>query len=277
MISPTDYNRIARAIDWLEKDAGASVTLKQLADFLHLSEYHTQRMFKRWAGITPNQFIQALNVGRARQLLEASRSVLDASYEIGLSGPGRLHDQMINVLAMSPGEYKRQGAGLSIRYGLIDSPFGDCLVGRTNRGICNLAFMDSTDSDELEGFIRERYRRATLIRDDGAVKPLESQLFQRDPVRLPALHLSGTNFQIQVWQALLTIPPGRLLSYGDIAERVGRITASRAVGQAVGANPISWLIPCHRIIQNSGIIGHYRWGSTRKKAMLAFESSSFDQ
>ncbi len=274
---PSDYERIGKAITWLEANAGRNPSLSELSRVLGLSDFHTHRLFKRWAGITPHQFLQVLNVHHARQLLEESRSILDVTYELGLSGPGRLHDQMVNVLALSPGEYKQGGAGIVVEYGIVESPFGPCLLGRTSRGICHLSFTQPRDEAACNALLSERFPRAAKRRNEPGIRALAEGLFDaRHALTGRTLHLAGTNFQIQVWEALLTIPPGRLLSYGDIAARIGQPDSFRAVGQAVGANPISWLIPCHRVIQASGLVGNYRWGSTRKKAILAYESRALE-
>jgi len=275
-MSLSDGARVERAIHYLEDHAQDQPELGDVAAAVGLSEYHFQRMFKRWAGVSPKRFLQFLTAEHAREVLGASRSVLDAALETGLSGPGRLHDLTVHVHAMSPGEVRRRGAGLTIRYGVHTSPFGECLLGVTGRGICALGFVTDGDQEATLADLRARWPRAAWTRDDAGTAELVGRVFYHPGGRgdaALALHVQGTNFQIRVWEALLRVPEGALVTYGDLARAVGDPRASRAVGSAVGANPISYLIPCHRVIRGTGVVGNYRWGAARKKALIGWESA----
>jgi AraC family transcriptional regulator, regulatory protein of adaptative response / methylated-DNA-[protein]-cysteine methyltransferase len=271
----TDYLRVEKAIRFLEESAREQPTLEEVARRVGMSEYHFQRVFRRWAGVSPKRFLQFLTAGHARRLLEDSWSVLDAAHEVGLSGPGRLHDLMVAVDAMTPGEVRRRGEGLTIRYGSHPTPFGECLLALTDRGICDLSFAGEPAEDPVEG-LRSRWPLARLEASPGATAPVAARVFAEGAAAggapLPLL-LAGTNFQIRVWEALLRIPAGEVASYERIAVGIGAPTAARAVGSAVGRNPIAYLIPCHRVIRGSGAFGEYRWGSARKKAMLGREAA----
>ncbi|MET0105308.1 MAG: methylated-DNA--[protein]-cysteine S-methyltransferase [Sedimenticola sp.] len=271
---PSDYQRIERAIHWIANNTGAQPELGDLARFLGLSPYHTQRLFSRWAGVSPKQFLQYLTVNHAKQLLDESHSVLSASLEAGLSSPARLHDQMISIEAVTPGEYKRGGEGLKIAYGFHDTPFGGCLLATTPRGICHLAFTGSLDRHEAVQQLAARWPNAQLCEAPSETDPLVKKAFDLGENRGRELKLlvKGTNFQVKVWKALLAIPPGCAQSYREVAQRIGSPRAARAVGTANTNNAIAYLIPCHRVIRGSGIIGEYRWGSDRKRAMLAWEA-----
>lgn len=274
MIAPSDYTRIARAIEWLDAHASQHPALGDAARAAGLSGAHFQRLFTQWAGISPKRFLQARTAETALQLLREGRPVLDAAYEAGLSGPSRLHDLVLHAEAVTPGELKSRGAGLEIRYGWQSTPFGNALLAVTPRGLCFLAFAaEGGHSAALED-LRGRWPSADLIRDDDAVAPLASRAFpdsvQRGGGPL-ALHVRGTNFQLRVWDALLRIPAGATTNYATIAREVGNPTAPRAVGNAVGANPISWLIPCHRVLRGDGGLGGYAWGVERKRSMLVWE------
>ncbi|MDT8419516.1 MAG: methylated-DNA--[protein]-cysteine S-methyltransferase [Desulfuromonadales bacterium] len=269
-----DYQRIARAIRFLEQHTLDQPSLDAVAEHIGLSPFHFQRLFRRWAGVSPKRFLQFLTAEHAKRLLSDSASVLATSLEVGLSGPGRLHDLMVKVEAVTPGEFKAGGDGLIIRYGLHETPFGDCLMGVTGRGICHLAFIDDGLVDEAVRELKEGWPKATLVEDAAASRPAVEQIFgerRRDGAEPLALLLRGTNFQLKVWQALLKIPEGALVSYRHLAEQLGTPTASRAVGNAVGRNPIAYLIPCHRVLRGNGELGGYRWGTERKKALLGCE------
>jgi AraC family transcriptional regulator of adaptative response/methylated-DNA-[protein]-cysteine methyltransferase len=273
----TDYERVEAAIRFLTENADRQPGLDELAREAGLSPHHFQRIFKRWAGVSPKRFLQYLTIEHAKHLLRHSSSVLDASYEVGLSGPGRLHDLFVSLEAVTPGEYKSRGRGIEIAWGLHSTPFGDCLLAATDRGICHLSFPEPGTS---EGMARLRldWTNAEIHEDPAASARVVERLFENDPGAggpLPLL-LKGTNFQIKVWEALLRIPRGRAVSYGDIASHIGHPDAVRAVGSAVGANPISWLIPCHRVLRNTGELGGYRWGPLRKKAMIGWESAKVE-
>jgi AraC family transcriptional regulator, regulatory protein of adaptative response / methylated-DNA-[protein]-cysteine methyltransferase len=275
-MSQSDGARVARAIRYLDEHVHDQPELAEVAAAVQLSEYHFQRLFRRWAGVSPKRFLQFLTAEHARRVLASSASVLDAALESGLSGPGRLHDLTINVHAMSPGEVRRRGEGLVVRYGFQTSPFGECLLGSTDRGICALGFVATGGRDATLDDLRGRWPRAIWQRDDEVTRRLADRVFylapaQGDPAL--ALHVHGTNFQVRVWEALLRVPEGALVTYGDLARAVGDPRASRAVGSAVGANPISYLIPCHRVIRSTGVVGNYRWGSTTKKALIGWESA----
>jgi AraC family transcriptional regulator of adaptative response/methylated-DNA-[protein]-cysteine methyltransferase len=269
-----DYTVVEQALDFLEENYQRQPTLTEIAASVGYSEYHFQRLFSRWVGISPKRFIQFLTKEHARNMLEESRSLLEISYETGLSGPGRLHDLFVTCEAVTPGAYKRRGEGLKIAYGFHPSPFGECLLAVTDKGICWLAFiMEGGHEQALEG-MRSHWGRASLEEDSTRTAPLVAQAFPltiEGPSKPLHLYLSGTNFQIKVWEALLRIPSGKVVTYQDLATYIGKPKASRAVGSAVGANPIPVLIPCHRVIRKMGVIGNYGGGPARKKAMLGWE------
>lgn len=267
-----DYLRIEQAIQYLEKHANTQPDLNEIANAVDLSEYHFQRMFTRWAGISPKRFLQFITREGAKDLLAQSENLLDTTYGLGLSSLGRLHDLFVTTEAVTPGEYKSGGAGLTIRYGLHDTPFGKALIGLTERGICHLGFVQTSEGNAVDALI-EKWDQAKMIEDYQATAPLIEPIFDlrvrgNTPLRL---HLRGTNFQLKVWEALLRIPPGAVTSYEGLAAQAGHPGASRAVGSALGRNPIAVLIPCHRVIRKLGEFGNYRYGPARKKALLARE------
>lgn len=271
----TDYARIEKAIHFIEQNVQQQPDLKAMAAHVGLSEYHFQRLFTQWAGTSPKRFVQFLTLKYAKQLLQESQSLLDTTYEVGLSSPGRLHDLFVTHEAISPGEFKRQGAGITIWYGFHATPFGDCLLALTGRGICNLLFVSGDDRRETCQAFAQNWAGAALVEDVGKTRPFIRQIFSTaDPGKRPSFHLflKGTNFQVQVWQALLQIEVGTAVSYSSVAHMMGRPTAVRAVGSAIGHNPIAYLIPCHRVLRQTGGFGEYRWGSTRKKAILGWEA-----
>jgi len=273
MIAPSDYTRIERAITWLEEHASEQPALSEAARAAGLSETHFQKLFTHWAGISPKRFLQARTSDLAVRLLRDGLSVLDASYEAGLSGSSRLHELIVHAEAVTPGELKERGAGLEIRFGWVETLFGGALIGATPRGLCFLAFGDPDSRAAVEADFRGRWPAATLIRDDKAIAPLAAMAFPqsvKDGGPL-ALHVRGTNFQLRVWTALMQIPPAATTTYADIGRAIGRPGSARAVGGAVGANPVSWLIPCHRVLRGDGTIGGYAWGPGRKRVMLAWE------
>jgi AraC family transcriptional regulator of adaptative response/methylated-DNA-[protein]-cysteine methyltransferase len=270
-----EYRWVARALEYLDRNFKEQPSLEELSSRLDISPFHVQRVFKRWVGLSPKRFLQVLTKDYSKALLEESRSVLDVAFESGLSGPGRLHDLFTTLEAMTPGEYKADGGGLLIRYGVHDSPFGSCLIGVTDRGICWMSFHDNDGGSGIEE-MRAQWTAASIQEDRKATAAVMDSLFpsglsQSGP-SLPLL-VKGTNFQIKVWEALLKIPAGCVASYGDIARRLGSPRAGRAVGNAVAANSISYLIPCHRVIRSLGNFGRYRWGRDRKRAMLAWEAA----
>jgi len=268
----SDYDIVEAAIAFLDANYARQPELSEDAAHVHLSESHFQRLFRRWAGISPKRYLQFITAEHARRLLSGSANVLEASYSVGLSGGGRLHDLMINVHAATPGEIKSGGDGVIIDYGLHESPFGKALVATTERGVCALAFVNDDNGQRALAELRRRWPNASLRENAAATARAARVAFGLEAGEL-SLFLKGTNFQIRVWEALLRIPAGHAITYEDIARDIGRPTAMRAVGAAVGQNPIAYLIPCHRVLRKSGVFGDYHWGSTRKRAILAWESS----
>lgn len=267
-----DYLRIEQAILYLENHYKEQPSLEQIAAHVGLSEFHFQRMFARWAGVSPKRFLQYLTKESAKQLLDQSENLLDVTLQVGLSSLGRLHDLFVTAEAVTPGEYKSRGAGLTIRYGLHPTPLGECLIGVTERGICHLSFVQTSEGDAIDALASE-WKEAEMIEDHQATAPLIAPIFilnMREETPLH-LHLRGTNFQLKVWQALLSIPAGAVTTYEGIAAQIGRPKATRAVGAAVGHNPIAVLIPCHRVIRKLGEFGNYRYGPARKKVLLGWE------
>jgi len=270
------YRRIEKAIQYIEANFKSRPNLDQIAASVHLSRYHFDRLFKRWAGVSPIQFMQYLTLDYTKQQLAQSQSLLDASLDAGLSGPGRLHDLFVTFEAMTPGEFKNQGAGLEIAYGISATPFGECLLATTTRGICHLGFVEGGQRPAALEQLFQKWPQATLIEKNRQTGPLVKEIFKPDHPRdaIPFnLHLKGTNFQVNVWKALLRIPEGWVVSYRDVATYLGRPKAFRAVANAIAINPVGYLIPCHRVIAKSGAIHHYRWGSARKKALLGWEAA----
>ena len=275
-----DYARIEAAILYLEEHFRDQPSLDDVAREAGLSPHHFQRLFRRWAGISPKRFSQFLTLDYAKAQLEASASVLDAAYDAGLSGPSRLHDLFVTYEAMSPGNFKQGGDGVDISYGVHPSPFGPCFVGQTERGICALGFADDrrSETQTVRADFEHRWPAARFREDQAATEPVVARIFDdrqaagAEPLRLA---LCGTNFQLKVWEALLRIPPGRITSYHALAQALGLPRSARAVGGAVAANPVSYLIPCHRVIRRSGRISNYEWGQTRKRVMLGWEAARF--
>jgi AraC family transcriptional regulator, regulatory protein of adaptative response / methylated-DNA-[protein]-cysteine methyltransferase len=270
-----NYARIARAIAFMRQHQQSQPNLATVAQHIGLSESHFQRLFTQWAGISPKRFLQYLTVEYAKSKINQTKSLLDLTFDAGLSSPGRLHDLFINLEAMSPGEFKAGGAGLQICYGIEDTPFGKSLIAATDRGICSLYFVDSIDEKIAEQLLRQSWLNAELIPDRSVIQPLCNSIFNPEAFieqKSLTLLVKGTNFQIQVWRALLKIPLGGMTTYQTIAQTIGRPKAARAVGNAVGNNPIGYLIPCHRVIRESGELGGYRWGLERKTALLGWEA-----
>lgn len=271
------YETVARAIAYLRAHARQQPSLAEVADAVHLSEHHLQRVFAAWAGISPKRFLQYLSKEHARLALQASADVLQASLAAGLSGPGRLHDLMVSCEAMTPGEIKGGGIGVHLGWGCAATPFGQALAAWTPRGLCYLAFLDE-DLGARSAELAAAWPAAQRERDDEAAQQWMARVFPAglqpgtpQPGRLHLL-LRGTNFQLKVWEALLRLPAGQRVSYTQLAGLAGAPRAQRAVGSALAANQIAYLIPCHRVIRDSGDSGHYRWGSTRKDALLAWEA-----
>jgi len=274
-VNPTDYNRIEKAIRYLADHYAENPPLNQLAKEAGLSPFHFQRLFRRWAGVSPKQFAQYLSAQTAKQKLLESKNLLDATFESGLTSPGRLHDLLVSVEAMTPGDYKKKGRDLVIEYGTCDSPFGECLIALTSRGICGLSFTGPAGLLKNLAELKKRWPASIFKKNKNRAKEMGRLMFGRRKLKKARLHLllRGTPFQLKVWEALLRIPEKALVSYGDLARVVGHPRASRAVGSAVGQNPIGYLIPCHRVIRETGVLGEYRWGSARKKAILGRESA----
>lgn len=265
------YQLIERAIRFIEANVQRQPELEEIASAIGLSEYHFQRLFTAWAGISPKRFMQFLTKEQAKQLLDKSENLLDTTHQTGLSSLGRLHDLFVNTEAVTPGEYKSRGAGVNIHYGIHVTPFGKCLIATTERGICHLGFVDGSEGKALDALV-EHWKQATMIEDYKTTAPLVNRIFLDAKLDSPLkLHLRGTNFQIKVWEALLNIPTGALTTYEHIAAQIGNPRAVRAVGSAVGDNPVAYLIPCHRVIRKSGEFGNYLYGSARKKAILMRE------
>ena len=277
-----DYARIEAAILYLEEHFRDQPELGEVAEAAGLGPHHFQRLFRRWAGISPKRFGQYLTLDYAKAQLEGSASILDAAYDAGLSGPSRLHDLFVTYEAMSPGAFKRRGEGVEIAYGLHPSPFGPCFVGQTERGICALGFADGVSerdsgANAVHAEFERRWPAARFHEDRAATAHVAARIFGERPADSTPLRLAvaGTNFQLKVWEALLRIPPGRITSYHALGQALGLPRSARAVGGAVAANPVSYLIPCHRVIRHTGRISHYEWGRSRKRVMLGWEAAHF--
>ncbi|MEO1514807.1 MAG: methylated-DNA--[protein]-cysteine S-methyltransferase [Bacteroidota bacterium] len=271
------YQLIAQAIRYLQAHHTEQPSLEDIAAQVHLSKFHFQRLFRQWAGISPKQFLQYLTIEQAKQSLRRGQSTLQTAYEAGLSGNGRLHDLFVKLEACSPGAYKQGGRGLQISHHRIDTPFGEALIAETKKGICHLSFSEETK--RAEDFLQSDYPQAVFqnVLGPNAEKVQQYFLSWEIPASSISLDLKGTPFQLQVWKALLSIPSGQLLSYGDVAHRIKRPKASRAVGTAIGSNPVGYLIPCHRVIRQNGELGGYRWQAERKRAIHVFELAQFEQ
>ncbi|MBS1602390.1 MAG: methylated-DNA--[protein]-cysteine S-methyltransferase [Bacteroidetes bacterium] len=271
-----NYKRIAEAIAFYKQNFKRQPSLDEVAEHVHLSPFHFQRMFKDWAGVTPKQFLQYLTLEHAKEVLnkEADVTLFDAAFESGLSGTGRLHDLFIKIEGMTPGEYKNGGEELNINYQFADSPFGQLLVASTNKGICYMAFVDEGEESTLKD-LKSKFPNARFSDRSDELQEKALSIFHRDwnkPSEVK-LHLKGTDFQIKVWETLLKVPMGELTTYSGIAGKLKHPEAARAVGSAVGSNPVAFLIPCHRVIKADGQIGEYHWGSTRKNAIIGWEAT----
>lgn len=269
-----NFDRITQAIGYLKDNFTDQPNLDEVAEKVHLSPFHFQKMFTDWAGVSPKKFVQYLSVEHAKRLLTTtSSSLFDTAHETGLSGTGRLHDLFVNIEGMTPGEYKNGGENLHINYSFSETPFGTILSASTSKGICHLAFADD-ESEALDvlkkKFPNAAYKQVTDLIQQQALHAFSHGPSETDKIRL---HLKGTPFQLKVWQALLSVPLGKLTTYGSIASHIESPKASRAVGTAVGDNPVAFIIPCHRIIQSSGVLGNYHWGSSRKAAMIGWEAA----
>jgi AraC family transcriptional regulator, regulatory protein of adaptative response / methylated-DNA-[protein]-cysteine methyltransferase len=270
-----DYVIVRRAIAFLSEHWRSQPEIEAVAEAAGVTTTELHHLFRRWAGITPKAFLQAITLDHARRLLRDSASVLDATFEVGLSGPGRLHDLFVTHEAMSPGEWKSGGAGLTIGYGFHPSPFGTALVMATERGVAGLAFADPCDEQAALADMRGRWPRAHLVENGGRTASLARRIFDPGlwrpdtPLRVV---LIGTDFEVRVWETLLTVPMGRATTYSDLAAKIGAPRAARAIGAAVGKNPVAFVVPCHRVLGKSGDVTGYHWGLTRKRAMLGWEA-----
>ncbi|KAB1230652.1 bifunctional helix-turn-helix domain-containing protein/methylated-DNA--[protein]-cysteine S-methyltransferase [Chryseobacterium viscerum] len=272
--SQIDYNRIAKAIEYIQSNFRLQPSLEEVAENIHLSPAHFQKIFTDWAGTSPKKFLQFISLEHAKNLLkEEKASLFDTAYETGLSSTSRLHDLFVKIEGMSPAEYKNGGKSLSIYYSFSESPFGNILVASTEKGICYMAFED--DKETALGELEKKFPNASFIEKQDALQKNALSIFDKDWTKLNIikLHLKGTDFQLKVWESLLTIPMGKLSTYGSLAEKIGNPKASRAVGTAIGSNPVAFLIPCHRVIQSTGHLGGYRWGIERKQLMMGWEGS----
>lgn len=268
-----DYERVERAIHFIQDNVNQQPDLNEVAAHIGLSHWHFQRLFQRWAGVTPKRFLEYLTVQQAKTLLQGSLSVLDTSMETGLSGPGRLHDQFVAIEAVSPGEYKKRGENLAISYAFHDSPFGQVLIALTARGILALSFVDGASKEVELCRLKAEWPNACFNEEKIRSGKLIKRLFNHKSTDQEKLLLSirGTNFQVKVWNALLSIPAGAVVSYQTVANKLEQPRAVRAVANAIAANPVAYLIPCHRVLRSSGELGGYRWGTDRKRAMLGRE------
>lgn len=268
-----DYDVVRRVIEHISENYRDQPNLETLADLVGLSPFHLQKLFTRWAGLSPKGFLQCVTLDHARRLLEGDDSLLDVSYDLGLSGPGRLHDLMVSAEAMSPGSYKSRGQGVTIYYGFHDSPFGIALAMATERGLCGLAFADAGEEELAFADMARRWSQADFKAAPDKTEPFMRTIFSgSDTGQRLRVVLIGSDFEVRVWEALLSIPVGTATTYSSLADTIGRPTAARAVGAAVGRNPISFVVPCHRVIGKSGSLTGYHWGVTRKRAILGWEA-----
>ena len=272
-----DYERVRRIIAFISERWRDQPSLEAIADHVGLSTTHVHHLFRRWAGLTPKAFLQAITLDNAKAMLADSASVLDATYEVGLSGPARLHDLFVTHEAMTPGDFKAGGDGLTMRFGFHPSPFGEALLIATERGLAGLGFVDAGDRRATLEDLKRRWPKAEYVEDEAATAPLARRIFNpaqwqaEQPLRVV---LIGTDFEVRVWETLLRIPCGRATTYSDIATRIGKPAAARAVGAAVGKNPVSFVVPCHRVLGRSGALTGYHWGLTRKQAILGWEAGT---
>jgi AraC family transcriptional regulator of adaptative response/methylated-DNA-[protein]-cysteine methyltransferase len=272
-----NYNRIAEAIDYIKANFKEQPNLDEVAEKVHLSPFHFQRLFSEWAGTSPKKFLQYTSLEHAKKLLKENLATIsETAYETGLSGTSRLHDLFVNIEGMTPAEYKNGGKNLEINFSFAESPFGNIIVASTQKGVCFMAFAE----DEERGFedLKHKFPNAAFSRKLDLAQQNALFIFQNDWSKLSEikLHLKGTDFQLKVWETLLKIPMGQLSTYGSIAQKIEKPNASRAVGTAIGSNPVAFLIPCHRVIQSSGIFGGYMWGNTRKTAIIGWEGAQIN-
>lgn len=275
-MNQSDYDRVERAILYLEKSRLDQPSLGEAARQAGVSPFHFQRLFKRWAGLSPKRFLQYLTVEDAKRRLQGSQSVLEAAYGAGLSGPGRLHDLFVAVEAMTPGQYKAQGAGLTIAWGVHETPFGPALVAVTQRGVCGLAFLGKGGEAAALKELKRKWPKSRFVKDAVKSGAAASRIFRSGGGPPVKVLLKGTTFQVKVWEALLKIPAGAVCAYKDVAGAIGKPKAVRAVGTAIGQNTIAYLIPCHRVIRDTGVLGNYKWGPARKRVLLSWEGARKD-
>jgi AraC family transcriptional regulator, regulatory protein of adaptative response / methylated-DNA-[protein]-cysteine methyltransferase len=268
-----DYTRISKAIEYIEANYRNQPSLEEVAKEIYLSPFHFQRLFKEWAGVSPKKFLQYISLQHAKTLLQQQVSIAEASYETGFSGTSRLHDLFVSIEGMTPGEYKNGGQGLVIEYGFAQIPFGEIIIASTAKGICNLFFIENRKAAIEE--LKQQWPNAVIKESKDVKQENMLHFFNKDWSNLAKikLHLKGTEFQLKVWEALLKIPFGQLSTYSSIAGMIDNPGAARAVGSAIGDNPVAFLIPCHRVIKSTGLIGDYHWGSTRKTAIIGWESA----
>lgn len=277
-LNQINYNRIAKAIDYINHNFKSQPNLNEIADNVHISPAHFQRLFTEWAGTSPKKFLQFISVEHAKKMLKEQQATLfDTTFEMGLSSTSRLHDLFINIEGMTPAEYKHGGKNLNINYSFAESPFGNLIVASTPKGICHMAFEE--DEEKALQNLKDKFPNASFQRKLDLTQQNALFIFQNDWSNLGKikLHLKGTHFQLKVWESLLKIPMGKLTSYGSLAEHIGKPNASRAIGTAIGNNPVAYLIPCHRVIQSTGNFGGYKWGNTRKTAIIGWEGVKTNQ
>ncbi len=273
-----DYNRVAEAIQYITTNFKHQPNLEEVAEKVHLSPFHFQRLFTDWAGTSPKRFLQYISLDYAKKILKENRATLfETAYETGLSSTGRLHDLFVNIEGMTPAEYKSGGKDLDINYNFSESPFGNIIIASTNKGICFMAFYD--DKTAAFSTLKNHFPNATFEERTDVMQEKALRIFNYDPSKVPQikLHLKGTDFQIKIWETLLKIPSGKLATYGMIADKIEKPKASRAVGTAIGSNPVAFLIPCHRVIQSTGLFGGYMWGSTRKTVIIGWEATKLNK
>ncbi len=275
-VDSRDFARIGKAIRYIDTHFREQPRLTTIASQAGLSEFHFNRLFRRWAGVTPKQYLAFVTGQEAKGVLTREPSVLDAAYAVGLSGPGRLHDLIVTLDAVTPGELKAGGRGIRIQYGFTSTPFGEALLAITPRGLCHLAFVEPGERERAEGELRERWPNAAFVRDDTRAREFANEIWDHAPSSQGTLnlHVAGTNFQLKVWQALLALGAHGRTTYSALAAAIGAEGSARAVSNAVGANPVAWLIPCHNVLRRDGTLGGYHWGEDRKRAILAWDSLS---
>jgi AraC family transcriptional regulator of adaptative response/methylated-DNA-[protein]-cysteine methyltransferase len=265
-----EFARMTRAIEFIDREYHRQPRLAEIARHVRLSEFHFNRLFRRWTGLTPKQYLAEVTSRAAATALRDEPSVLDAAHSVGLSGGGRLHDLTVTLEAMTPGEIRGKGAGVEIRHGITPTPFGTAFIAETARGLMRLGFLEGRSGTTEIAALRVLWPHAKFTRDDDRARELAGRIWSDDPFRLP-LAVTGTNFQVQVWRALLELEPGATVTYSALARRLGKPEGARAIGNAVGANPVAWVIPCHRVLKASGELGGYRWGAARKHMIRRWE------